>query len=397
MVILRKYIAFVLVMFAFGCANEKHEVQRIDFAKAVKEAQTLKMSKYFSSIEYIPLQTNEESLLGNVLLFSGGNGQYNFASPGDEIRCFNHKGEFKGKIGTRGRGLNEYFFIQSLVFDEKLGNTSVLTREKILVYDQELDLIDNISLQQVKDIGVKYIDDFMLAQNGYVILTSKQDSLTRDLVEHCVLLNGNGTVEAVINVGELYRTPMLMMGKEGTTLANSKLYKGMDGTVHLVKGDFETIYRLNGEEKSVAYNIDFGKYGDLRHNSNPREKLFFAGARGCDNFFLLLFIFPDSYFSTICGGGNVKSVGFLLYDNKESQVYAMKNIPKIGMVAFENDLDGGLPFFPQWFTSDGKCVWLVDAIDFVEYASMYDNPQMKEIAATLTEESNPVLVVATLK
>ena len=79
MVILRKYIAFVLVMFAFGCANEKHEVQRIDFAKAVKEAQTLKMSKYFSSIEYIPLQTNEESLLGNVLLFSGGNGQYNFA------------------------------------------------------------------------------------------------------------------------------------------------------------------------------------------------------------------------------------------------------------------------------------------------------------------------------
>jgi hypothetical protein len=93
----------------------------------------------------------------------------------------------------------------------------------------------------------------------------------------------------------------------------------------------------------------------------------------------------------------VKSVGFLLYDNKESQLYAMKNIPQIGMVAFENDLDGGLPFFPQWFTSDGKCVWLVDAIDFVEYASIYDNPQMKEIASTLTEESNPVLVVATLK
>ena len=137
----RKYIVFILFLFAFGCANDNQEIKKLDFAKAVGKAQTLKMSKYFSSIEYIPLQTNEESLLGNVLLFSGGNGQYNFASPGDEIRCFNHKGEFKGKIGTRGRGLNEYFFIQSLVFDEKLGNTSVLTREKILVYDQELDLI----------------------------------------------------------------------------------------------------------------------------------------------------------------------------------------------------------------------------------------------------------------
>lgn len=67
------------------------------------EAQTLKMSKYFSSIEYIPLQTNEESLLGNVLLFSGGNGQYNFASPGDEIRCFNHRGEQSGACGCNAK------------------------------------------------------------------------------------------------------------------------------------------------------------------------------------------------------------------------------------------------------------------------------------------------------
>ena len=32
-----------------------------------------------------------------------------------------------------------------------------------------------------------------------------------------------------------------------------------------------------------------------------------------------------------------------------------------------------------------------------EYAAKSNSPKMKEIAATLTEESNPVLVVATLK
>ena len=397
MVILRKYIAFVLVMFAFGCANEKHEVQRIDFAKAVKEAQAVRMSKYFSSIEYIPLETKEESLLGNVLLFTGGNGHYHFASLNEETWSFNHKGEFKGKIGTRGRSLNEYTSIRNLITDEISGNTSILTPEKVLVYDKKMDLIDNISLQEIKNIGMPYIHDFMPIQNGYVFLTSKQDSLTGNLTEYCLLLNGDGTVKSVTNVGELYRTSMLMMGLEGTNIINSKFFKGMDGTVHLVKGNLETIYSINGGEKFVAYNIDLGKYGDLRHNSNPNEKLLFAGARGCDNFFLISFIFPGSHFSAICGGDNVKSVGFLLYDNKESKFYVMKSIPQIGMVAFENDLDGGLPFFPEWFTSDGKCGWLVDAIDFMEYAKIYNNTKMKEIAATLTEESNPVMVVATLK
>ena len=170
MVILRKYIAFVLVMFAFGCANEKHEVLRIDFAKAVKEAQAVRMSKYFSSIEYIPLETKEESLLGNVLLFTGGNGHYHFASFNEETWSFNHKGEFKGKIGTRGRSLNEYTSIRNLITDEISGNTSILTPEKVLVYDKKMDLIDNISLQEIKNIGMPYIHDFMPIQNGYVFL-----------------------------------------------------------------------------------------------------------------------------------------------------------------------------------------------------------------------------------
>ena len=94
----RKYIVFILFLFAFGCANDNQEIKKLDFAKAVGEAQTLKMSKYFSSIEYIPLQTNEESLLGNVLLFFFFFGQYSFASLGDVFRCFILFGVFFGLL-----------------------------------------------------------------------------------------------------------------------------------------------------------------------------------------------------------------------------------------------------------------------------------------------------------
>ena len=39
----------------------------------------------------------------------------------------------------------------------------------------------------------------------------------------------------------------------------------------------------------------------------------------------------------------------------------------------------------------------IEAYDFIELAEQCNVPRMKEVAATLTEESNPVMVVATLK
>ena len=40
---------------------------------------------------------------------------------------------------------------------------------------------------------------------------------------------------------------------------------------------------------------------------------------------------------------------------------------------------------------------LVDAIKFMDYAEQSSSQKMKEIAAQLNEESNPVMVVVTLK
>lgn len=66
------------------------------------------------------------------------------------------------------------------------------------------------------------------------------------------------------------------------------------------------------------------------------------------------------------------------------------------LAGFTNDLDGGMPFYPIYI-KDGKMYQMLDAIDFIEYAEVSNSAKMKEVAATLTEESNPVLVVVTLK
>lgn len=47
--------------------------------------------------------------------------------------------------------------------------------------------------------------------------------------------------------------------------------------------------------------------------------------------------------------------------------------------------------------NDGKMYRLVDAVDFIEFAQMVNSTRMKEVASELTDDSNPVLVVVTLK
>ena len=64
--------------------------------------------------------------------------------------------------------------------------------------------------------------------------------------------------------------------------------------------------------------------------------------------------------------------------------------------AFKNDLDGGLPFvIDNMF--ENKIYQVVDAIKFIDLAKKSNSKRAREIADKLTEESNPIVIVATLR
>ena len=86
----------------------------------------------------------------------------------------------------------------------------------------------------------------------------------------------------------------------------------------------------------------------------------------------------------------------LIYDKAKSTTRAFAPDPEYGIAGFVNDLDGGIPFWPTYI-SGNRMFRLIDADEFIESAAQCKSDRMKEIAATLTEESNPVLVVVTLK
>ena len=64
---------------------------------------------------------------------------------------------------------------------------------------------------------------------------------------------------------------------------------------------------------------------------------------------------------------------------------SLKFNKKFNTVGFVNDIDGGMPFWPQYHIDN--CLYkFVDAADFIKMASVSSSAKMKEIAATLTEE-----------
>ncbi|MBR4882460.1 MAG: hypothetical protein IKU18_01140, partial [Bacteroidales bacterium] len=94
-------------------------------------------------------------------------------------------------------------------------------------------------------------------------------------------------------------------------------------------------------------------------------------------------------------GSDSKMVPFV-YSKEEGTVYGIPFQMQIGKYGMENNIDGGMPFLPG-ACSNGKLYQIVNAIDFMDAAENSSSEEMKKVAATLTEESNPVLIAATLK
>jgi hypothetical protein len=85
-----------------------------------------------------------------------------------------------------------------------------------------------------------------------------------------------------------------------------------------------------------------------------------------------------------------------VYDKISGKASKLPYYEEYGRYGFKNDIDGGMPFWPE-VVRGGKMYQYIDAATFIEAAEKSNSPKMKEVAATLTEESNPVVVEVELK
>ena len=97
----------------------------------------------------------------------------------------------------------------------------------------------------------------------------------------------------------------------------------------------------------------------------------------------------------------------VLYDKAENKVQIMPPVPippmkgrdwKIPLCGFENDLDGGLPFWPTQMISDREMMQVYTAEELLELdTSKITDEKLKNVLNNLKDDSNPVVAIVTIK
>ena len=389
-----------LLMLLWGCNNSNEskgvdDCEVISVGEAFENKSEVCLGEYVCTIDYIPLETAPECmLLGEDYLqlraFDGRIYIYNRLQALQQLNTlplyFNADGSFVSTVGAIGNSYNEFLNIQGVFINEKTKELIIADVNKFLFYTLDgefkrvVDVISNCS----KFVG------FFCDENSYVYLKKPSYYDDNGGKDFLIKVDSLGCVKSKVILNRSKERITDIGGVAANITYGSALFHS-SGNLYLNLHN-DTLYNVNYNDMSLTANFffDFGKY---TASEQGRAMLF----EQRNPFFVTSdFVVFTVLFSRFQNFEQKYRSSNFIYDRKKGTTRALEYNDDYGYAGFTNDIDGGMLFYPKYM-NEGKMYQLVDAIDFIEYAQKSNSQKMKEVAATLTEESNPVMVVATLK
>lgn len=159
---------YLIILSAFLCAGcsepKKEAVQKVKYDIPFDGVmQDIKLEQLFKNISFLPLETNDSSLLGRLERIICKNGYIyiaNYGSDGTEISLFKKDGHYIRKIGHLGNGPEEYLgFLNMNVSND--GNVSLgdRFRKSIVTYSSNGDFVSEIKMKSIPLRDMVYLND----------------------------------------------------------------------------------------------------------------------------------------------------------------------------------------------------------------------------------------------
>jgi hypothetical protein len=348
----------------------------------------------FVDIEYILLETNEQSVVHeiNEIMFNDiifGN-DYFITYFFTQIHVFRYDGSFVARIGTVGRGPNEFTFVHDVDIDKKSQFIYLVDgwRKKFFVYSERGEFIRTFQVPLSAASEFKIIDSKILCYNrnhlgnieNSFVLMDTLGGIIKNFPNRYPFINKH----SIYGAGQenlFYRFNNLLFKKE--------VYS-------------DTIYLFDGRDFKPHLIIDVGD-----RLLTPKARSEFDGMYLAKNYItpLNLFEFGDYiyyeftyefkiYGDDVCGFIGSKKAGFQAFIN-----------PKQGFV---NDLDGGPNIWPKTIKDDNTIIGMVNALQLKSHVASeaFKNStpkfpekkkELEKLAKSLKETDNPVLMLVRLK
>jgi len=390
---MNKIIISTGIILLSACQNNQtakvsHTVQNVITIEPKKfDVKEGLMAKYIDTMMYIPLETNDTVICGQIeQLYRYNHKFYMFDRTTDAIFIFDEKGKFIKKIANKGRGPQEYIKIDNYAFDKNSGNSyiSCARSQKILEYNEWGELIRTMPCKFIiSSLYVLSPDTFLMYGGNFPNETIFKETYPQQ--DRLVVFNAISNEYKPLGLNWTYDGNYITSGMD-------KNFFHCEDTISFIEKFGNSVYRLDTSNNKLVcrYDIDFGKY-NLPYDFNT----------------------PPGEFKELVKSSKSKARIFNILENKDlvyiyysfsglmfNSLYykSQKQTLNIGP-AWINEKDG--VSMPHFYSVDHNC--FIGIIEVSVLRSIWENtdnrlsPHLKSLIARMQETDNPCVVVVKFK
>ena len=433
-----KSILLLLIITLLGCSSNKKQepisksgVPVINLSEDVSTVPSLLLSEAAEKLEIVPLEMTDESVLSDITEMQVTDHNI-WIDHGREfyIYRFSRSGKFLNKIGSIGQGPGEYTTYSTFLVDEDKKEVYIIANTNgVLAYDFEGNFKRKIvDIQMILQLFSSPYDQYIL--NNQKFFATQNFGLYRPI--------DKDSLWSFVSLGDdfqkkkYFKNPV-HVGKEEQIIANRANMDRMvnywmeyltsvdiyNGQLTLKYPDTDTIYCYDDATNQLL--PQYAIFTDEEKGDYEATHLWFKDRKAFD-YFSIFSYYPTKDFVYLIGSKG-EEVYTYCYNKKDGSVRLQKrqsaiterDVPWFSFplrqmkrdFVLDNDLGGG--DFTVDSRSSGK-YWIdilepggdenwID-IDQIKSSTVIDESKKKELIQVLenvTEDSNPILLIATLK
>ena len=433
-----KSILLLLIITLLGCSSNKKQepisksgVPVINLSEDVSTVPSLLLSESAEKLEIVSLEMTDQSMLGEIRRIQVTDHNI-WIDHGREfyIYRFSRSGKFLNKIGSIGQGPGEYTTYSTFLVDEDKKEVYIIANTNgVLAYDFEGNFKRKIvDIQTILQLFSSVYDQYIL--NNQKFFATQNFALYRPI--------DKDSLWSFVSLGDDFQKKKYFknpahVGKEELIIANRanmdrmvnywrEYLTSMDtynGQLTLKYPDTDTIYCYDDATNQLL--PQYAIFTDEEKGDYEATHLWFKDRKAFD-YFSIFSYYPTKDFVYLIGSKG-EEVYTYCYNKKDGSVRLQKrqsaiterDVPWFSFplrqmkrdFVLDNDLGGG--DFTVDSRSSGK-YWIdvLDSsdnenwidIDQIKSSTVIDESKKKELIQVLenvTEDSNPILLIATLK
>lgn len=398
---LRNYIKFGICictsLLLLACGEEKSEknstrISTIHFKGDLHSR--LFMSSFVDTIEFIPLETTDENLIGEITRVVYRDGKYYMRTTrgmrDPKMQVFDAKGTSSYLIGKRGGGPEGYVDFDDFILDEN-SNVYIVGYHENLMYSSKGDfLYKNKTEESIKEC---------YRRNDGDLLIYNMNVLEKD----CLLLS-------IVDINGKLKKRFFKRSKKEINCSDFRIgwrsFAPYDSICYFIYPCCDTIFSINNEDVSPVYLVDYGKKKLPLYLLDEEDGLVVQDKKlsKVDDYVKMSAVgVADDYLYV--GSIDKSYNAFLTLYSKKSQhvltghqlvddMFLIGNVIPITAKQIPHNMVGNDILFevePKYLI-DGYANYMskVSASEKKEFEENY--PQLAQMCANLKEDDNPVLM-----